>query len=51
MDPIGNPFSPGAGSPQAMIFSPSHGDIAFTVPLFDEFLRRVIPEFEPQVTI
>ena len=29
---------------KGMIFSPSHGDTAFTVPLFDEFLRRVMPE-------
>jgi hypothetical protein len=27
-----------------MIFSPAHGDTAFTVPLFDEFMRRAIPE-------
>jgi hypothetical protein len=25
---------------KGMIYSPSHGDTAFTVPLFDEFLRR-----------
>jgi hypothetical protein len=30
---------------KGMIYSPSHGDIAFTVPLFDEFMRRAIPEF------
>ena len=28
---------------KGMIYSPSHGDMAFTVPLFDEFLRRVMP--------
>ena len=28
-----------------MIYSPAHGDTAFTVPLFDAFLRRVMPEF------
>ena len=28
---------------KGMIFSPSHGDTAFTVPLFDEFLHRVMP--------
>jgi hypothetical protein len=27
---------------KGMIFSPAHGDNAFTVPLFDEFLRRQI---------
>ena len=30
---------------KGMVYSPSHGDIAFTVPLFDEFLRRIMPEF------
>jgi hypothetical protein len=29
---------------KGMIWSPSHGDTAFTVPLFDEFMRRVIPD-------
>ena len=29
---------------KGMIYSPAHGDTAFTVPLFDEFLRRVIKE-------
>jgi hypothetical protein len=28
---------------KGMIWSPSHGDIAFTVPLFDEFMRRIMP--------
>jgi hypothetical protein len=27
-----------------MVWSPSHGDTAFTVPLFDEFLRRTMPD-------
>lgn len=30
---------------KGMIYSPSHGDMAFTVPLFDDFMRRTIPEF------
>lgn len=30
---------------KGMIFSPAHGDMAFTVPLFDEFMRRAIPRF------
>jgi hypothetical protein len=30
-----------------MIYSPAHGDIAFTVPLFDEFMRRAITSFNP----
>jgi hypothetical protein len=28
---------------KGMIWSPSHGDTAFTVPLFDEFMKRVVP--------
>lgn len=28
---------------QGMIWSPSHGDTQFTVPLFEEFLRRIMP--------
>lgn len=28
---------------KGMIYSPAHGDTAFTVPLFDEFLRRRMP--------
>lgn len=30
---------------KGMIYSPSHGDTAFTVPLFDAFMRRAIPNF------
>jgi len=30
-----------------MIYSPSHGNMAFTIPLFDEFMQRAMPEFEP----
>lgn len=29
---------------KGMIYSPAHGDMAFTVPLFDEFMRRVMPD-------
>ena len=29
---------------KGMIWSPSHGDTAFTVPLFDEFMKRIIPD-------
>jgi hypothetical protein len=29
---------------KGMIYSPSYGDIAFTVPLFDEFMIRAIPK-------
>lgn len=30
---------------KGMVYSPAHGEIAFTVPLFDEFMIRAIPEF------
>jgi hypothetical protein len=30
---------------KGMVYSPSHGDMAFTVPLFDEFMRRAIPQY------
>ena len=29
---------------KGMIWSPSHGDTAFTVPLFDEFMKRIMPD-------
>lgn len=29
---------------KGMIYSPAHGDMAFTVPLFDEFMIRAMPE-------
>jgi len=32
---------------KGMIYSPAHGDMAFTVPLFDEFMVRAIPQFKP----
>ena len=28
---------------KGMVWSPSHGDTAYTVPMFDEFMRRTIP--------
>jgi hypothetical protein len=28
---------------KGMIWSPTHGDTAFTVPLFDEFMKRILP--------
>lgn len=31
---------------KGMIWSPAHGDTAFTVPLFDEYLRRSMPGHE-----
>jgi len=29
---------------KGMVYSPAHGELAFTVPLFDKFLLRVMPE-------
>jgi hypothetical protein len=29
---------------KGMVYSPAHGEMAFTVPLFDEFMKRVMPE-------
>jgi len=29
---------------KGMIWSPTHGDTAFTVPLFNEFMQRIMPE-------
>lgn len=31
---------------KGMIYSPSHGDTEFTVPLFDEFMKRVMPSMD-----
>lgn len=31
---------------KGMIYSPAYGDIAFTVPLFDEFMIRAIPDLK-----
>ncbi len=30
---------------KGMIYSPAHGDTAFTVPLFDQFMKRIMPVF------
>lgn len=31
---------------KGMIWSPNHGDTDFTVPLFDNFMKRILPEFQ-----
>lgn len=31
---------------KGMIYSPAHGDTAFTVPLFDGFMKRIMPVFD-----
>ncbi len=28
---------------KGMVWIPNHGDTAFTVPLFDEFMHRIMP--------
>ncbi len=34
---------------KGMVYSPRHGDTAFTVPMFDEFMRRSMPDWTPSV--
>ena len=36
---------------KGMIYSPAYGDIAFTVPLFDEFMIRAIPEMKSELCV
>jgi hypothetical protein len=31
---------------KGMIYSPAHGDMAFTVPLFDGFMLRAMPQLD-----
>lgn len=32
---------------KGMIYSPAHGETAFSVPLFDRFLKRIMPDWSP----
>ena len=32
---------------KGMVYSPQHGDTAFTVPMFDDFMRRSLPDWTP----
>ena len=32
---------------KGMIYSPAHGDTWFTVPMFDEFMKRIMPKWPP----
>lgn len=34
---------------KGMIWSPNHGDTAFTVPLFNDFMRRIMPGYDWRV--
>jgi len=47
MGPIKNPLSPGVGSPPPDLAgrAPVLEHMAFTVPLFDVFMKRAIPHF------
>lgn len=38
-------FGPDRGSliVKGMLWSPTHGDTAFTVPIFDAFMKRIMP--------
>ena len=48
MDPVRNPYSHGAGTPppalvgRGFCYRPRDGVIDFTVPMFDEFVRRAL---------
>ncbi len=33
---------------KGMIYSPAHGDTEFTVPLFDQFMKRIMPTWKPR---
>ena len=35
---------------KGMIYSPAHGDTAFTVPMFDAFMRRTMPDWAPRAS-
>jgi len=36
---------------KGMIYSPRHGEQAFTVPMFGDFMRRTIPEWTPEQAV
>jgi hypothetical protein len=31
---------------KGMIYSPAHGDTEFTVPMFDQFMKRIVPSWK-----
>jgi hypothetical protein len=35
---------------KGMVWSPSHGDTAFTMPLFDAHMRRIMPASDWKIT-
>ena len=32
---------------KGMIWSPAHGETAFTVPMFDQYMLRAMPDWQP----
>jgi hypothetical protein len=36
---------------KGMIYSPQHGETAFTVPMFDEFMVRSMPDWRPEAKV
>ena len=36
---------------KGMVYSPQHGDTAFTVPMFDEFMCRTMPNWSPSALV
>lgn len=34
---------------KGMAYAPDYGDVAFTVPMFDEYMKRAMPAFKPRV--
>jgi hypothetical protein len=36
---------------KGMVYSPQHGDTAFTVPMFDDFMRRSLPDWTPSTPV
>ena len=46
-----NSLGPARANPiqKGMIYSPAHGDMAFTGPLFDQFMLRAMPKLEKNV--
>ncbi len=33
---------------KGMVYGPAHGDTAFTVPMFDQFMKRIMPDWTPR---
>ncbi len=33
---------------RGMAYGPAHADLVFTVPLFDQFMTRIMPDWAPE---